>query len=123
MEQTMSGQDTLASPYHESKSTFQKVTGKISEGISGLAQRLDGEASKLGEAKTGLLSSVGPDIEKYGHKTAEALERSADYINDLDIEEVKEQTRQSIQRNPGTAVLIAVGAGLLLGALLKRKVV
>jgi len=117
----MSGQDGVGSPYQESKSTFQKVTGKISEGISGLAQRLDDETSKLGETRAGMLSSVAPEIQKYGHKTAEALERSADYINDLDIEEVKEQTKQSIQQNPGRALLIAAGVGLLLGALLKRR--
>jgi len=121
MEQTLSGQDAVASPYQQSQSTFRKVTGKISEGISELAQRVDSESAKLAESQSGPLSAVGPEIKKYGHITAEALERSADYINDLDIEEVKEQTKESIQRNPGRAVLIAAGAGFLLGAFLKRR--
>ncbi len=120
MEQTMSGRDVV-SPYHDSQSTFQKVTGKISEGISGLAQRLDSEASKIGDTTSGPLASVAPDIKKYGHMTAEALERSADYVKDLDLDELKENTQASIRRNPGRAVLIAAGAGFLLGALLKRR--
>ena len=121
MEQTLSERDSVTSLSHDSKSTFQKVTGKISEGISGLAQRVDSESSKIGDTRTGLLASVAPEIKKYGHMTAEALERSADYVNDLDLDEIKKDTKASIQRNPGKAVLIAAGVGLLLGALLKRR--
>jgi ElaB/YqjD/DUF883 family membrane-anchored ribosome-binding protein len=121
MEQTLSGSDAVASPYHDSKSTFHKVTGKISEGISELAQRLDSESSRIGDATTGPLSAVAPEIKKYGHLTAEALERSADYVNNLDIDEIKVNTKAAIRRNPGRAVLIAAGAGFLLGALIKRR--
>jgi ElaB/YqjD/DUF883 family membrane-anchored ribosome-binding protein len=121
MEQITSEREGQVAPYNNSTPAFKKVTEKISEGISGIAQRIDSESSRIGEVQSGVISSVAPEIRKYGHMTAEALERSADYVHDLNIDELKDQTKASIRRNPGRAVLIAAGAGFLLGALFKRR--
>jgi len=121
MDHTMTEWDSVPASSEKSQSGFRKVTGKISEGISGIADRLDREALKVGANPHGPLTSIAPEIKKYGHMTAEALERSANYVRDLDLDDVKEKTRVGVQRNPGRAILIAGAAGFILGALLKRR--
>jgi ElaB/YqjD/DUF883 family membrane-anchored ribosome-binding protein len=121
MDQLSATWDSVPATAVNEQSGLQKVTGKISQSISSFAKMVDKEASKIGDDPNGPLGAIAPDIKRYGHMTAEAMERSADYVRDFDIDEVKEKTKVEIQRNPGTAILVAGAAGFILGALLKRK--
>ena len=56
-----------------------------------------------------------------GNRAAELLNRSADYVEDLDLERVKERVVSQVRRNPGRSLLIAGVAGLFLGALFRRR--
>jgi ElaB/YqjD/DUF883 family membrane-anchored ribosome-binding protein len=56
-----------------------------------------------------------------GNRAAELLNRSADYVEELDLAKVKDSVVSQVRRNPGRSLLIAGAAGLFLGALFRRR--
>jgi ElaB/YqjD/DUF883 family membrane-anchored ribosome-binding protein len=56
-----------------------------------------------------------------GNRAAEVLNRSADYVGEIDLERLKEGVANQVRRNPARSLLIAGAAGLILGALLRRR--
>jgi ElaB/YqjD/DUF883 family membrane-anchored ribosome-binding protein len=56
-----------------------------------------------------------------GHKMAEWLDKSADYVSDFDIEGAGNKVREQIRTHPGRSLGIAAVAGLVLGALIWRR--
>ncbi len=49
------------------------------------------------------------------------LHGSADYIAQMEPEKIKADLTQQMRSNPGKSLLVAGAAGLILGALLRRK--
>ena len=105
----------------QSGSVFNTVTEKVSEGLLAVAQRVEGGVAQIEANPPAALSSVAPTIGRYGHSAARALERSADYVRDLDLEQLKQDATAKVKRNPGTSLLIAAGIGFILGGMLKKK--
>ncbi|MFY9553914.1 MAG: hypothetical protein WAV20_22545 [Blastocatellia bacterium] len=56
----------------------------------------------------------------YANKAAGWLGDTADYVRQVDPQQVKSDIQNQVRRNPGRSLLIAGAAGLLLGALLRR---
>ena len=56
-----------------------------------------------------------------GNRAADILNRSADYVDEMDLERVKEGVVNQVRQNPGRSLLIAGAAGLILGALFRRR--
>lgn len=69
--------------------------------------------------------SERPDINEnygyYGQRTADWLERTADYVGELDPKQIRTDLEAQARRNPGRTLLIAGGVGLLLGAMLRGR--
>ena len=58
---------------------------------------------------------------QYGREAATWLDSSADYVRDLDLDRIKTNVKNHVRQNPGRTLLIAGAAGLLLGALVRRR--
>ena len=61
------------------------------------------------------------ELSKFGEQAAGWLERSAEYVKDLEPQRVKADLETQVRRNPGRSLLIAGVAGLLLGKLMRRR--
>jgi ElaB/YqjD/DUF883 family membrane-anchored ribosome-binding protein len=58
---------------------------------------------------------------RYGPQVSSWLNSSADYVSEMNVEQVKSDLQQQVRRNPGRSLLIAGAFGLLLGSLLRRR--
>lgn len=61
------------------------------------------------------------DLSHYGQQTATWLDRSADYVRDMNPQQVKDDVQNQVRSNPGRTLLIAGGIGLLVGTILRRR--
>jgi ElaB/YqjD/DUF883 family membrane-anchored ribosome-binding protein len=71
--------------------------------------------------KNSMRRSESDDIAALGRRAASLLDRSADYVSDFDPERVKNDVTNQVRRNPGRSLLIAAAAGLVVGALVRRR--
>lgn len=84
-----------------------------------VADQLHAAADKLQEKSRN--ASVPNEWGNYGDQAANMLNRSADYINDFDVDQVKADLGNQMRSNPGRSLLIAAAAGLALGVLVRRR--
>jgi ElaB/YqjD/DUF883 family membrane-anchored ribosome-binding protein len=87
---------------------------------STVAEKLYSAADTL-QQKAGQTDQPDSPMATYGTQASEWLNRSADYIRDLDVNKVKSDVQNEVKRNPGRSLLIATAAGLILGALFRRR--
>ena len=66
-------------------------------------------------------NDINRELGHYGQQTANWLERSADYVGDMNPQQIKDDVKNQVRSNPGRTLLIAGGLGLLLGAVLRRR--
>ena len=86
------------------------VTSKFADGLRAAAGALTDKADPNGQVLGGL-----------GNRAADVLKRSADYVDEVDLGQLKEDVVNQVRRNPGRSLLIAGAAGLILGALFRRR--
>jgi ElaB/YqjD/DUF883 family membrane-anchored ribosome-binding protein len=70
--------------------------------------------------------AVQPDAQQgalgdYGARASNWLDASADYIREANPDQIKKDVQDQVRRNPGRSLQIAGGAGLILGALFRRR--
>ena len=100
-------------------STFDHIKTTVAEKLHTAAEALHEKTSRQTE---GPGSQVGNDsLSAYGRQAAEWLDRSADYIEDLDPQQVKTDIENQVRQHPGRSLLIAGAVGLLLGVLIRRR--
>jgi ElaB/YqjD/DUF883 family membrane-anchored ribosome-binding protein len=66
-------------------------------------------------------ADIPAGLDTYGHQASSILDHSADYIRDFDIKQADQDLQRQIRNKPGASVLIAFGAGLLIGILFRRR--
>src|SRR2546423_36269 len=100
-------------------STFDQIKTTVAEKLHTAAETLHEKTSR----QTGDPGSPkGNDsLSDYGRQAAEWLDRSADYIEDLDPQQIKTDIENQVRQHPGRSLLIAGAAGLLLGVLIRRR--
>ena len=86
---------------------------RSAEGLRALGSELRSMAGQ-GDQQQGVAAELV-------HQAADWLDRSADYVRDFDPQQVKTDVENQVRRHPGRSLLIAGAAGLLLGALLRRR--
>jgi ElaB/YqjD/DUF883 family membrane-anchored ribosome-binding protein len=91
----------------ESDSTLNKVKGAVADKLSAAADMLEGE--------------IGGKRSAYGWQAAGVLNRSADYVRDLNPDQIAGDVQNEVRRNPGRSLLIAAALGLLVGVLVRRR--
>ena len=101
-------EETITNP----SSTFDKVKNTVADKIHEAADSIR-RKSESPDAPSALGS--------YGKQASSLLDRSARYIRDFDPKRADEQIQTQIRNNPGRSLLVAFGAGLLIGVWLKRR--
>jgi len=87
--------------------------------------------SSVGQA-AGTASALAHTAQEYGQKISEAAGQAKEYveekvavvsdkIKELNFAELTENCKQYARQNPGQAILISAGAGLLLGLLIRGR--
>lgn len=110
------------------KNKANEVKEKVSANLSGAAKTVHSKANKAGEYaqqaadKAGEYAHQAVDkANQFGHKAADAIASSSEYLKNFDLDEKKQQVKETFKENPGLTVAVAGIFGLLLGLLLGRK--
>ncbi len=90
---------------------FEKVKNIIADKLHHIAESFNENADDS-EAESGMTRE---------NPASAWLDHSADYVRQFDYEQANAGVREYIGRNPGRCLLIAGGAGLIIGAILRRK--
>ena len=93
----------------ESSNSFNNVKQTI-------AEKLDRAAVSLGRQSEG-----GHIFGPCSKQASEWLHQSADYVREFDIKKADTELRNRIRMHPGKSLLIGLGAGVLLGLLVRRR--
>jgi len=113
------------------------MTGaKKQEGGNGAdSDVLQNAASKIGSSAgqaAGTASALAHTAQEYGQKISEVAGQAKEYveekvavvsdkIKELNFAALTENCKQYARQNPGQAILISAGAGLLLGLLIRSR--
>lgn len=94
-------------------STFDRIKVTVADKLKQAAEALEQKTTAPGERPTAMAG--------YGTQAAGWLNTSADYIRDMNPQQLKSDVQNEVRRNPGRSLLIAGAAGLILGALFRRR--
>src|SRR5262245_31824002 len=94
----------------EEESMMQTPTG--SDEASPAMEGSDGAAQAASRA-----ADMG---RRAAHTTAEAMQKTADYVREQDLESMFTDLQQLLKRNPGITLLAAAAVGFLLGRTFSR---
>jgi ElaB/YqjD/DUF883 family membrane-anchored ribosome-binding protein len=108
---TSTWQDPLAGASEKASATSIQTT---------LSHKLTEAANSLRE-KSDALSGKNRDLADYGNRAAEWLDRSANYLEELNTQQLKRDLENQVRHHTGRSLLIATAAGLVIGALIRRR--
>jgi ElaB/YqjD/DUF883 family membrane-anchored ribosome-binding protein len=91
------------------KSTLNNIKTTVADKLKSAAQTL---GQKSGQDTT---------VSQYAGQASGWLNNAADYVRDVEPEQVKADIQKQVRTNPGRSLLIAGVAGLVLGALFRRR--
>lgn len=104
-------------------STTSAYEAEGQEKAEGAKEKVAGGLDRAADRLRQNVESMAP-----GGRGREALERvaggmqsTADYVRKINLQAMGEDARAYVRQNPTNALLIAAGAGLLLGVLLARR--
>ena len=92
-------------------SAFDQIKSTVASGLHAAAQTI--------QQKTAGSDQLS-DRASLGSRAATWLDRSADYVSEMEPQRVKTDLENQVRRNPGKSLLIAGVAGLVLGRILRR---
>ena len=84
-----------------------------------IADQLHNVAEALGEKAADQGAQCG--MAQYGKQASEWLDQSAGYVRQFDYEQADARIRAYVRQRPGRSLLIAGAAGLIIGAILRRR--
>jgi ElaB/YqjD/DUF883 family membrane-anchored ribosome-binding protein len=93
-------------------STFKQIKSTVADKLQSAAQTLHQKADRSGQPA---------ELATFGHRAAGWLERSAEYVNEIEPQRLKSDIENQVRRNPGRSLLVAGIVGLALGGLLRRR--
>ena len=110
------------------KSVASTVKQKASNIPSMLADGLQAGAQALRQNKLGLTTTDGStasassdsSITAVTDTLASGMQSSADWLRDADLEKLKSGVEQQVKEHPARSLLVALGAGYLIGKALRR---
>jgi ElaB/YqjD/DUF883 family membrane-anchored ribosome-binding protein len=113
IDQRSTAGETNTDSGNRTNSTFDKVKSTISTKLHEAADGLTGKVRSL--------AGDNPSATQYGDQAANWLNRSADYIDDITPGQIRNDVQKQVRDNPGRSLLIAAAAGLILGAVIRRR--
>jgi ElaB/YqjD/DUF883 family membrane-anchored ribosome-binding protein len=93
-------------------SIFKQIRTTAADKLQAAAEALHQKADRSGQST---------EVTSLGHRAADWLERSADYVSEMEPQRLKSDIEGQVRRNPGRSLLIAGIVGLALGGILRRK--
>jgi len=84
-----------------------------------IADKLHSAAESLGEKGADQDGESG--TAKYRKQASEWLNQSAEYVRKFDYKQTDASIRQYVKQSPGRSLFIAGAAGLIIGAVLRRR--
>lgn len=96
----------------------RKAGSVIDEKKEAAARGLDSAAEAIREKAETLPG--GEQVARVAHAAADAMERSAEYVRDQDVEEMLSNAKELVARHPGVTLLAAAAVGFLLARTLSR---
>jgi len=93
-------------------SIFKQIKTTAADKLQAAAQTLHQKADRSGQPA---------EVSALGHRAADWLERSADYLSEMEPQRLKTDIEDHVRRNPGRSLLIAGIVGLTLGGLLRKR--
>ncbi len=97
----------------------RKVASAIDDRRETVASGIDSAASSL-HAKAESLPG-GEKIVRAAHSAAEAMEKTAGYLRDQDLNDMLSDVQQVVKKHPGATLLTAAAVGFLLARVLSRN--
>ncbi|HSF22674.1 MAG TPA: hypothetical protein VLE20_00490 [Blastocatellia bacterium] len=85
------------------------IRGKVADGLKSAAGSLRPQGPQEGA------------MSDYASQASGWLDNASEYVRDMDVSRVKTDIQRQMRANPGRALLIAGAAGLILGALFRRR--
>lgn len=95
-----------------SDSIFKQIRAAAADKLQTAAKTLHEKADRSGQPA---------EITALGHRAADWLERSADYVSEVEPRRLRSDIEERVRRNPGRSLLIAGIVGMALGGLLRRR--
>jgi ElaB/YqjD/DUF883 family membrane-anchored ribosome-binding protein len=93
-------------------STFDQVKSTVAEKLHSTARTIHQKAAR-GDQQS--------DLSGFAHRAADWLDRSGNYVSEVEPERVRRDLENQVRQNPGRSLLIAGAVGLVLGGLLRRR--
>jgi ElaB/YqjD/DUF883 family membrane-anchored ribosome-binding protein len=124
------GVDRIADRAHEAIDAAREQASGMVGGLKGLVheagERLKETASTAGKRLEGAGHSVRDQAPAEGvmgaaaGSVADVLERTGDYLEKQELRDIGRDLRSLLRRRPIQTVLVSVGAGYLLGRIMRR---
>lgn len=110
--------DISSRPFSSEPETRAHATGleKARDGIAGTLHRAADSLKANAED-----SRVPLDASRLGARASTWLHDSAQKIEQIEPTKITRDVTERVRRNPGKSLLVAAGAGLILGALFRRR--
>ena len=110
------------------KSVASSVKGKAAAIPSMLADGLEAGAEALRQRRTSTSGAEGsalaiindPSISAVTDTLATGMQSSAEWLRDADLEKLKQGVEKQVKEHPARSLLVALGAGYLIGKALRR---
>ena len=128
-EQTSSGDDadrgvgdrvkSVASSVKERASAIPAILADgLQAGAAALRQRRPSTETPAPGASVAIVSDSS--IEVVTDTLATGMQSSADWLRDADLDKLKEGVEKQVKQHPARSLLVALGAGFLIGKALRR---
>lgn len=114
----MQGSDNGAEPASRASELGRKAAASIDDKRDAVASGLESAASSLHERAESLPG--GEKIVRAAHSAAEAMEKTADYVRDQDLQDMFADLQQVVKKHPGATLLTAAAIGFLLARAFSR---
>jgi ElaB/YqjD/DUF883 family membrane-anchored ribosome-binding protein len=98
------------------ESTTTKGNSTLNNIKTTVADKLKSAAQALGEK-----SRQDTSVSQYAGQASGWLNNAADYVREIEPDQVKADIQRQVRSNPGRSLLIAGVAGLVLGTLFRRR--
>jgi hypothetical protein len=127
-EQTTSGGETVRGVNSRVRSVASSVKEKASGIPAMLADGLQAGAEALRQRRASTEASPGssvaitndPSIAAVTDTLASGMQQSADWLRDADLDKLKNGVEKQVKEHPARSLLVALGAGYLIGKALRR---
>jgi hypothetical protein len=106
-------------------SVKEKASGlpaMLADGLQAGAEALRQRRSSAGTSVAGSSVAISndPTIAAVTDTLASGMQSSADWLRDADIDKLKEGVEKQVKEHPARTLLVALGAGYLIGKALRR---